>query len=264
MFIIIIIITIKYLILKKYLITTLNCFGGQIYIQLTLKFTNIINYKIFLQTTSIFVENQLNIKYAKLLNLSNVLKLLADNKLNFASSKGLLNYYSVFHLQEYFSSILHYSFYFRTTNLINLIKRYYKIIRYQLRVTKTHKKLKFIYPKDIYNLFFCSFMFKDIFLIQTWIKKQFERKSIKIYKSLIYTIWFLIKKFGWQYKQYNKLKSLFLSFKGKLVKGGSRKKLMLFTLGKLKSSSKVNKFISTSFVLRTISGSVSCRLYYTF
>lgn len=259
-----IIITLKYLILKKYLLNTLNNFLWQHHRPLIIKYSKLINYKFFSQTTEMSVGTKLNIKYAQLSKLSTVLKLLIRSKLKFTSPKSLLNYYSIFHLQEYFSMIFYYSFYFRATNLINLIKRYYKIIRYQLRVTKTHKKLKFIYPKDIYNLFFCSFMFKDIFLIQTWIKKQFERKSIKIYKSLIYTIWFLIKKFGWQYKQYNKLKSLFLSFKGKLIKGGSRKKLMLFTLGKLKSTSKINKFISTSFVLRTISGSVSCRLYYTF
>lgn len=229
-----------------------------------IKSISIINYKYFFQNIARYQTQNVNISYGKIINLSNILNLLTPQKLKFNSDKSFLNYYSIFHLQEYFSSIFSYSFLFRATNLIHLVKRYYKIIRYQLRVTKLHKKLKFIYPKDVYNIFFCSFMFKDIFLVQTWIKKQFERKSIKVYKSLIYTIWFLMKKFAWKFKKYNKLKSLFLSFKGKLVKGGSRKKLMLFSLGKLKSSSKTNKFISSSFILRTISGSVSCKLYYTY
>lgn len=261
------------MILKKYFIKKIPYINFDILSQyiykiknktLKIKSINLILYKCFSQKINFYEKNFLNITHSKLLNLTHILDLLRVKNLKFTTDNRLLNYYSIFHLQEYFSSIFFYNFVFRATNLMHLIKRYFKIIRYQLKVTKMHKKLKLIYPKDVYSLFFCSFMFKDVFLIQTWIKKQFERKSIKIYKSLIYTIWFLIKKFAWKFRKYNKLKSLFLSFKGKLVKGGSRKKLMLFNLGKLKSGSKTNKFISTSFVLRTISGSISCRLYYTF
>lgn len=204
------------------------------------------------------------IKYNTIISLNNAMRWFNFKKIKVDYHKNFLSYFSVFHLQNYFKSIWNYNFCFRSTNLLTLIKKYYKVVRRQIRRTKMHPKLGFIYPKDIYSLFFCAFMIKDIFLLQTWIKKQFEAKSIKIYKPLIYTIWFLMKTFGWKYRAYNKLKSIFLTFKGKLVKGGSRKKLMEFAKGTLKSSSKRNKFLSTSFVLRTISGSVSCRLYLTY
>lgn len=204
------------------------------------------------------------IEYQKHIKLNNALKWLNFKKLHLIKDKNLLNFFSIYHLQNYFTNILQYEFCFRATNLMSIVKRYYKLIRKKIRWTRMPRKLQFIYPQDVYSLFFCAFMVKDVFLIQTWIKKQFERKSIKLYKPLIYTIWFLIKIFGWQYRKYNSIKGIFLTFKGKLVKGGSRKKVMSFSFGKLKSSSKKNKFISTSFVLRTISGSVSCRLYLTF
>ena len=224
----------------------------------------ILIYKIFyhsiikIQPTNIIIKNK---RLSQLINLAYFLNIKTNKFLKF---KSLLNYYSVIHLQNYFNIIWNQNFCFRATNLLSFVRRYYKILKFKLKKTKMHPKLIFIYPKDVYNLFFCGFILKDVFLLQTWIKKQFERKSIKLYKSLIYTIWFLIKSFGWNYKKYNKIKSIFLSFKGKLIKGGSRKKLMEFSLGKLQSSCKTNKFISTSFVLRTMSGSVSCRLYFTF
>ena len=107
-------------------------------------------------------------------------------------------------------------------------------------------------------------MIKDIFFLQIWIKKQFERKSIKLFKPLIYTVWLLFKTFGWKLRKFTKLTGIFLTFKGKIIKGGSRKQLMDFKIGELRSSSKTNKFLSTSFVLRTMSGSISCRLYLTY
>lgn len=232
-------------------------------IQFIFLINQLITYKYLLIQKSQPKLTHLNVKYNKLLNFSYTLKWLQIHK-NKQIKISLLNFYSIYHLEEYFTLIWDYNFCFRTMNLITIVKRYYKFIGNKIRWKKMPKKLRFIYPQDVYNLFFCSFMVKDIFLLQTWIKKQFERKSIKIYKTLIHTIWSLMRVFGWYYRKYNNLKSIFLTFKGKLVKGGSRKKLMQFNLGKLHSSSKKNKFLSTSFVLRTISGSVSCRLYITF
>lgn len=253
------------MILKKYifqkLILLINHFN---FVPYLLYNYNLIFFKCFklkYNQTSLTI---INLQHKKYLKLNHALKWLAFKNLNFNKTKSLLNFYSIYHLQEYFSMIWGYNFCFRATNLVSIIKRYYKLIKKKIRWTKMPNKLQFIYPQDVYSLFFCSFMIKDIFLIQTWIKKQFERKSIKLYKPLIYTIWFLIKIFGWQYRQYNHIKGVFLTFKGKLVKGGSRKKLMNFNFGNLKSSSKSNKFLSTIFTLRTISGSVSCKLYITF
>lgn len=253
------------MILKKYILFSLTRLLCEIQLPQNYYSYNLICLKnIYNNHNTINYEKFPIIEHQKNLKLNNILKWLNFKKLYLKKNNNLLNFFSIYHLQEYFTSILDYNFCFRATNLMSIIKRYYKLIRRKIRWTKMPWKLQFIYPQDIYSLFFCAFMVKDIFLIQTWIKKQFERKSIKLYKPLIYTIWFLIKIFGWRYRKYNNIKGIFLTFKGKLVKGGSRKKVMSFSFGKLKSSSKKNKFISTSFVLRTISGSVSCRLYLTF
>lgn len=252
------------MILKKYILQLLIIFYNIIEQNKTIYKYNLLFPKYFKLKNIQYYSHTLNIQHKNNLKLNHALKWLQFKNINFTLTKSLLNFYSIYHLQEYFTLIWNYTFCFRATNLINIVKRYYKLVKNKIRWTKMSNNLQFIYPQDIYNLFFCSFMIKDIFLIQTWIKKQFERKSIKLYKSLIYTIWFLMKIFGWQYRQYNCLTGIFLTFKGKLVKGGSRKKLMTFSFGNLKSSAKWNKFLSTSFVLRTISGSVSCKLYLTF
>lgn len=249
---------------KKYLIKKFLIFPKSLPIKVDFDPLRLLSIKFFLEKKNTPPKTNINFQLNHQLNIVNTLKWLQTKKVTFQKTKSLLNFYSVYHLQEYFTMIWRYNFCFRATNLITIVKRYYKLIKRKIKWTKMPKKLKFIYPQDVYNLFFCSFVIKDIFLIQTWIKKQFERKSIKIYKTLIYTIWSLMKLFGWHYRQYNHLRGIYLTFKGKLVKGGSRKKLIAFNLGNLKSSSKKNKFLSTSFVLRTISGSVSCRLYLTF
>ena len=138
------------------------------------------------------------------------------------------------YLQNYFYSLFNYKFYFRAINLIKIVKKYLFLLEVKLKKRYLPQKLELIYPQDVYKLFFCAFFYKDLFLLRNWIKHQFETKSIKLYKSLIYTIWSLVLNFGWYYKQFNQITGIHLYFKGKINKGGSRKQIIKFTKGDLK------------------------------
>lgn len=186
------------------------------------------------------------------------------NNKKFKAIYYLLPSLAMLHLSLYFKLLFNIFFFCKFLNLLAIIKKYSFVLKRKYKKFRFPRKLQIIYPYDIYNLFFSALMYKDLFLIRNWIKKNIEKRSIKVYKPLIYKIWSLLLTFGWRLRRFNKLCGLFLEFKGKLIKGGSRKKIMQFKVGKLQSSFKSLKFLRTSFYLRTTSGSINCSLYCTF
>lgn len=125
---------------------------------------------------------------------------------------------------------------------------------------KVPKKLNYIYLQDIIDLIYCAFYVKDVFILKKWLRGEFEKKSYKLIHRLFFFCHLMLYKLSFLFKTELKLLGFKLEFYGKISKGGSRKKKRKFFWGKNSLTTKSLRLNYFNTTIRTISGSISCKL----
>ena len=160
--------------------------------------------------------------------------------------------------QLYLNSITNYFFKLHCFNTISLLD-YSEVQTYSTVLKKiTPRKFKFLYFEELAELFLSTFLTKNISFLTLWMKKNIESRPIKMFKAFVYFVYKVIKKFFWKNLVQFQIKGIYIRFSGKFLKGGGKKKKIIFRKGSFSSTKKTLKIIYKIFYIRTISGIIGC------
>jgi len=176
------------------------------------------------------------------------------------SSAELIKFLSNMLFQQYLGSFFKLPLNLYTYNISKfaqsaLILKYKKPL---IRVTP--RILNFIYFEDIIELFYVVFRTKEVLFLKRWIKRQFEVQPFSNHRNLQSVISQFLVFFGIRLKDHFGIVGYSLALRGKINKGGVRKKTFKTHHGTNSFTSKSTRMAYSSFYLRTISGSISCKL----
>lgn len=136
--------------------------------------------------------------------------------------------------------------------LRSIINKYYKKYFYIQR-----RMGKGFFVNEMIEIFYLSFLFKDILLISNWISRTIDRLNFRHHKKFVRTIKFILKDLFYFFFTSNNIYGFFYDLRGKVgVRGNARKRHVIISLGKNTRTSKKFRYCYDFRVIRTDTGSM--------
>ena len=221
----------------------------------------------------LFIKNNLKKKFKLNLNIIKLFKndtLLLNNNTNYnlRNTEISINNYNYF---KFKCLIFNLSYFWNkkislnVLNFKNIINKKYillesNILKYNFPISK-----KYIHTGTLVELLLLSLKIKDLEFITKWLRRLLERHDFKNHKKYIQLIKFLICERVVLYKNYLKIKGVYLKISGKVGVGGSSKKRKNYSIfGEVSNSNKDLKQTRSEFIISTKSGILGIKfiIYY--
>ena len=114
---------------------------------------------------------------------------------------------------------------------------------------------KGFFIKEMIEIFYLSFLFKDILLITNWISRTFYRLHFRQHKKFVSVIKYLINSLFDFFITSNKIRGFFYDLRGKVgVRGNSRKRHVFISVGKKTRTTKKYRYCYDFRIIRTDTG----------
>ena len=166
------------------------------------------------------------------------------------------NVLTSFHLifQNYFFSMFKYSFNFSLVNLSNIFSRQLLGTSIDRLKKLTPRRLRIYYFTELSEILLSTLFSKNLNFIMLWFKKLVETRDFRYFSSCRRYFQQLFFKFLWKLNGIVSLKGFFIKFKGKFLKGGGKKKKIIYRKGNFSFTTKDLRLVYKRIYIRTISG----------
>ena len=158
--------------------------------------------------------------------------------------------------QNYFFKIFNYFFSFKSINLSILFS--IKLLDYSLDLLKklTPKRLKIYYFTELSEILLSTGFTKNLLFLTRWYKKLVEKHGLRLFSLARKYFRNIFYRFFLNLHYVLNIKGFFIKFKGKFLKGGGKKKKIIYNYGEFSSTNKNLRLVYKKLNIRTISGIV--------
>ncbi len=221
--------------------------------------------KIFNMRYHLYRSTKLNLAQNSLpyYGISNWQKLLLSPSVYNSKKKLSLdthNFWFFLYQQHYFSLILKTPTTMKTMNALEIVPR--SLLLYMINSVKhiRWKKYFIMHSNEIIEILFLSLWLKNLKLFMDWMRKYFEKTTLKKHRKLFLLLNLLLGKFIWSYNLFLQLKGLRVVLRGKFGKAGSvRKTRKYIRRGKCSYTTKKIALINQTNLIRTLTGVFSIK-----
>ncbi len=192
--------------------------------------------------------------WQKLLLLPNAFNCVRENQ------PDMHNFWFFLYQQHYFSLLFKTPMTMKSMNALDVIPR--SLLLYMISSVKhvRWKKYFIMHSNEIIELLFLSLWLKNLKLFMDWMRKYFEKTTLKKHRKLFLLLNLLLGRFVWNYNLFLQLKGLRIVLRGKFGKAGSvRKTRKYIRRGKCSYTTKKIALINQTNLIRTLTGVFSIK-----